>query len=379
MFLNKLFAILTYHRVINYGGILQTYALQKTIQNFGVNCVILDYRNPRLEKLHRKRTLKECKNIADYIRYFFLNRNYNKKFDKFRIFSEKYLTMSKPYFNNTELLKDEHEFDKFIVGSDQVWNYKINDMDTTYLLSFVKDEYKKLTYAASFGVTSIPDNSKDIYCKFLNDFENILVREKQGADLIKQLVNKDAKIVLDPTLLVTKEEWSYLCKEQNSMQRKYILVYAFGGSSVLMDLAKNISLKTGYRIVRIEFGHKLSIGIKYIKSAGPEEFLELIKNAEYVITNSFHGTAFSINFNKQFSVEMLSDKSGVNSRLEDILDIFDLKDRVITTSQPNIIENKINYEKVNIILERERLNSLALLKSAINSDLTKENVTSEIK
>jgi len=192
-----------------------------------------------------------------------------------------------------------------------------------------------------------------------------LIREKQGADIIRELLSRESQLVLDPTLLISKEEWHSLAKENYSVSERYILVYAFSGSKNIMDFAKNISKKTGHKIVWISNTYKKSMNIKYVKSAGPEEFLGLFINAEYIITNSFHGTAFSINLNKQFFTEMLLDTSGVNSRLEDILELFGLENRIVTSCDAGIIDTPIDYKEVNRILETEREKSVSLLRSTI--------------
>ena len=203
----------------------------------------------------------------------------------------------------------------------------------------------------------------------LIDFEHILIREKQGAKIIKELLLKECSVVLDPTMLLTKEEWkSQLLQEELKSHEKeeYILVYAFGGYTYIKDLAINISNKTGYKIFWLSTTYKINTTkIKYIRSAGPEDFVSLISNATYIVTNSFHGTAFSINFNKQFFTELLPESQGVNSRLEDILELFELQDRRILSSDPDIINNGIDYRSVNVKLENARNKSIFLLREAI--------------
>lgn len=360
--------IITYHRPINYGAILQVYALQKKIKEFNVKCDVIDYRNITLESLHRKKKLSEAKNLKQFVRDVLLLKNHNLKFDKFREFSEKHLIFSRPLHDFDGMVSISNNYDKFVVGSDQVWNYKINKMDPVYFLKFVNDNSKKVTYAVSFGVNDIPEIYKKKYIDFLKDFNNILIREKKGREIINNLISKESNIVLDPTLLVSKEEWYEIATEKKHLKDKYILVYAFSGSKYIMDLAKNISKKTGYKIIWICNSYKKSFNIKYIKSAGPDEFLGLFKNAEYIITNSFHGTIFSINFNKHFFTELLPETKGTNSRMVDVLELFNLSDRIINDSEITNIELKIDYKKVNEILKYERNRSLMLLKQACELD-----------
>lgn len=361
---NKI-GIITYHRAINYGAILQAYALQTKLNEFGAQSIILDYRNKRLEKIHSRKNITDCKKPKEFARYLLLYRNFNKRHDKFRDFSKNYLKLSSPMYSIDDLAKCERKYDLFIVGSDQVWNYEINGMDYAYFLDFVKDKSKNKSYAASFGLSKIPEEYKQTYKKLLIGFDSILIREKQGARIIKELLFKECPIVLDPTMLLSKDKWLILSNNTRYFNERYILVYAFGDSPTMKDLAINISRKTGFKILWIANTYKINKRIKYIKFASPEEFISLFSNAEYIITNSFHGTAFSINFNKQFFTE-LRDSSRVNSRLEDILDIFGLQDRRIISNDASVINSRINYETVNKKLENEREKSIRLLKNSIH-------------
>lgn len=360
----KKIGIITFHRAINYGAILQVYALQKKIEQLGGKCEVLDYRNDILEARHKEKSFSDIKNLKDILRYILIYRNYNKKHKKFRNFINENISLSRVYnFEELEELSDK--YDLFITGSDQVWNYSITNFDTAYFLDFVNDSVKKNSYAASFGISNIPKELKNKYYELLKDYNHMSLRELQGANIIKQLYDKEVDVVLDPTLLLNKNEWVNIANN-NLIKDKYILIYAFGGSKYLMNLAKKLSDITGLKIVTISNNYKYSLNIKHIKTAGPEEFLGLFKNAEYVFTNSFHGTAFSINFNKQFFTEFLPEEHGVNSRLEDILDLFNLRNRQVKNDNINILNSTIDYVTVNKKLAAEREKSIAFLSRIIN-------------
>ncbi|WP_226643042.1 polysaccharide pyruvyl transferase family protein [Mesobacillus subterraneus] len=362
---NKKVGIITFHRAINYGAVLQVYALQEKIKELGAEAVILDYRNNLLEKKHKKRRLSECKSIKDYIRYFLLYKNYNKKFDKFRSFSDEFLNLSKKYDNFDELKKDSESYNDFICGSDQVWNHSITNFDTAYFLDFTKTIAKRNSYAASFGIKSIPDEYKDKYNELLKKFNKMSIREKQGAKIIEEVTQRESEVVLDPTFLISKNDWNKIAYD-NLIEDKYILVYAFGGSKHIMSLAEKLSKKTGFKIVAINNNYKKSSNVEYLKSVGPREWLGLFKNAEYILTNSFHGTAFSINFNKEFFTEFLPESHGVNSRLEDILELFNLKHRQILSDNVEICDTNIDFTQVNKILGNERKKSVEFLQKIID-------------
>jgi len=360
----KKIATLSYHRAINYGAILQVYALQKKIEEFGAECTVIDYRNSKLEDRHNRMKLSDCNSFKDYIRYFLLSKNYNSKHHKFREFSKNYLKMSNSYYDISSLKKIIDRYDKFICGSDQVWNYNINGFDDTYFLSFLKDKNKKNAFAASFGFEEIPTKYKKQYYEFLKDYNTLTVREKHGADIIEDLVGYRPKVVLDPTMLISKKEWYSFANEYNN-KNKYILIYGFSGKNNMMDLAKNIAKKTGYEILIIGNSYLPSFNIKYEKTAGPKDFLGIFKNAEYILTNSFHGTAFSIKLNKEFFTELLPESRKINSRLEHVLELFELRHRLITDSNPEIIENNINYDRVNERIKKEKEKSINCLRKII--------------
>lgn len=365
--IKKRIGIVTYHRPINYGAILQAYALQKKIKELGVECDVIDYRNRTIESLHKKKKLMEAKSFRQFVRDACLFKNHNLKYDKFRRFAEKNLTLSRPFFDFEELTRIENSYDKFVVGSDQVWNYEINKMDPVYFLCFVKEKSKKVSYATSFGIDYIPENFRDKYIQYLKDFDEISVREKKGSEIIRDILSKESEVVLDPTLLLEKDKWYEISEDCIVNGGKYILVYAFGGSKYIKDLAKRISKKTGYKIIWISNTYKKSFNIKYVKSAGPNEFLGLFKKAEYIITNSFHGTAFSINFNKQFFTELLPKHKGTNSRIIDLLNLFNLRSRIIDSVSSADLNQTIDYRNINYILNTEREKSNEFLKKICSS------------
>jgi|LSQX01.3.fsa_nt_gb hypothetical protein len=353
--------IVTFHRAINYGAILQAYSLYTVCKRMGADPVIVDYRNPRLENRHKEFRWKDCKTPKDYIKFVLLANNYNNKFRKFRYFYEDYLELSKPYLTLEDLKKDISYYDRYICGSDQVWNGGITDLDPAYFLTFANTEQRN-SYAASFGFGVLADDKIDKYKQLLSGFNHMSVRERDGADIIKRLLGNEVSVVLDPTLLLNKEDWSTLTVQ--SKHKDYILVYGFGKGNHLLDFAISLAKETGLKIVRIGNSYMPSRKFSYERSACPREFIGLFSAASYVVTNSFHGTAFAINFNKEFFTEMLPEAQSVNSRLENILDLFDLGSRQIRSSDASRIQ-AIDYDHVNEKLKNERERSLEFLESII--------------
>ena len=360
----KRVGILTYHRAMNYGALLQAYALQEKIKELGAQCNIIDYRNIILENNNRKLTLFSCRKFKELILFILRGRAYNHKLQKFRAFGEKYFNLSAPCLRIDDVRRISPGYDEFICGSDQVWNHKINGFDETYYLNFLDDQTKKNSYAASFGFKQIPEEYRERYKSLLENYNKLSVRERQGAEIIKDLLGYAPQIVLDPTMLLTEERWLEIIKPYQ-YPKKYILVYCFSHEDKVIALAKKIAKKTGYDVISILKPYTPHLGVKYEIKLAPDEFLGLFVGAEYIVTNSFHGTAFSIIFNKQFFTEFLPEELNVNSRLEDILELFGLKDRIIKSDDPAVIENKINYDVVNKKLIAEREKSTKFLKEIV--------------
>lgn len=357
--------ILTFHRAINYGALLQAYALQESLKKMGCKPTIIDYHCTELESRHHEARMSDCHNVKDLARYAVYAKYQNKKFDKFREFSAVNLNLSDAYDSSDQLRKITSEYDRFICGSDQVWNYKITDFDKNYFLDFTEDNSKKNSYAGSFGISSIPSERTQEYRTLLLGFNHISVRENQGKSIIKDLINRDAELVLDPTLLLTNGEWETIAKDYKKKQN-YILLYAFGVSPTMKMFVKKLSKQTGCVIVYISYSIIKRINATYEKSVGPADFLGLFKNARYVVTNSFHGTCFSIIYNKNFFLDVRSE-SGVSSRLENILDVFDLRSRQIINGENACMQEPVNYDKVNDKLVVERQKSLEFLHKIIKS------------
>lgn len=356
---------ITYHRAVNYGAVLQTFALQKVLDKLGVENEVIDYRADYIEWIYKPFCMRNVKNIKDFMRVVGgANIKYRKK-KCFFDFLEKNIKISQKKYNKSNINKSNSEYSMFLTGSDQVFNLECSNYDNAYFLDFVEDINKKNSYAASFGFDKAPEKDVEKYKELLSSFNNIAVREKQGVEIVKDIVNKEAIETLDPTLLLSADEWKSIIKKPKVKEEGYILVYAMAPSKRLIEFADKLSKMTGKEILFIkdsltrEGQNVLKGNIKYLKDVGPDEFIELFSKAEYVITNSFHGTVFSINFNKKFFMELLAPEWNVNSRLENILDMLDLRKRQIVDLNVNLEE--IDYEKVNKMLDERRKISLDYL------------------
>ena len=347
--------ILTFPHSPSYGASLQMHALFKTIESFNYNPYILNYQNIyMLKKQHMERNVFKAKlmNIIGY--------NTAKKFKKFE---NKLNWIPKNIIYEAKELKSiSNELDYIIVGSDQVWNPKVNGDDTSYFLDFCKSK-QKISYAASFGVNNLEKKHESKIAKLLSDIPSLSTREEQGKNIIKNLTGRDATVVLDPTFLQSKEYWETIAHKKRLVKEPYILSFIFNPNNENEAFCSRLSKETGHPIVKISDNpfKKNKKNLKYVSGIGPQEFLRLIMDAEYIVTDSFHGTAFSIILNRSFYVS-LSTKT--NSRLEHLLNTLNLEKRII--SNCNSLDNCINFTKVNKSISLLRDESLIFLKKSLS-------------
>ena len=212
--------ITTFHRAVNYGAVLQTYALQKALEKINVKSEVIDYRDNIIDNRFKFFYNKSLKRFVRDLLYYPVFSSKNKKFESFL---KTYVKTTDKIYTNFEQLKTLQNFDKYITGSDQVWNYKLTKWDKVYFLNFVQDNNKKCSYAASFGLNEIPSTEIQEYKKLLSQFNHISVREKKGEEIIYNLLERKAMVDLDPTLLLDKKEWSSIAKVPK--EKEYILVF----------------------------------------------------------------------------------------------------------------------------------------------------------
>lgn len=364
--------IITLHRTTNYGSVLQAYALQETIKGLGYETRIIDYRPTRYKMLGMLRGLR---NKNDLLKNHFIMRvavraillpSYILRFRTFKKFVSRYLDLTEDYYvEEDDFKKNIPVFDIYCTGSDQVWNSEWNGkIDKPLFLSFAPDKSRKIAYAASFGKDELADWEVKETKKLLERYNSLSVREIAGQIILDKLGIKNSKCVLDPTLLFDGDRWRKLAS-QKFEQDNYILVYNLNRNKKIHDYAEELSKKTGYKIKYITYQlHDFYKKGKMYCNTSVENYLALIANAKYVVTDSFHGVAFSINFNRNFMV-IYPEK--FSSRLKSILEITDLSDRVVGDNSLDIADKDIDYEKVNRKISAERKKSLEYLSGALKN------------
>lgn len=338
--------IITFHRAVNYGAVLQTYALQKTLFDLEIDNEVIDYRSEAIEALYNPfRPLLH--NIRTLDIYTII-----KKKNAFEKFLKKNIILSEEY-QKENLIKTNEKYCTFITGSDQVWCEKCANQDTAYFLDFVKESNKKNSYAASIGKQSLDDNMQKRYQELLKGYHNISIREESAEQIIYGCTDSDANVHVDPTLLLTGEKWDVVAKRPKEKQ-PYILMYTVLGQYHLYEFARKLAKETGMPIVYLnEKMMKRQKDFHYKVAVSPEEFVGYFANASYVVTNSFHGTAFSVLYHKKFFVEIEA-VGRRNIRSEELIQKLGIGERELTEKSITNYDKEINWEEVDSKLDCER-------------------------
>lgn len=362
-------AIITVYTNINYGSALQSYALQSIIKELGYQCENIKYIPKRK---FSSRLISVIKDPSRIIGRLFPGGSIG-RCKRFRDFVNKHIDKSDHCYRSIDELKLTNElYDVFVCGSDQIW--APNLFNEVYYLSFVDNNYKKIAYAPSIGLPIIPNNLKSHMALLLRGIKYLSVREKQGADIIKELTGIDVPVVLDPTLLIRKNKWVSVASE-TKIKGEYILCYFLGGNIKHRELVEKYKQKTGYKIVVLPFSAcDYSWGDITLKDVGPLEFVGLVNNARIIFTDSFHGALFSINLNRPFNVFMRFTEDHIlcqNSRIVNILDMLGLSHRLVRDDALEIKnDSNIDYESVNKILETKRKHSADYLKTSLRESIS---------
>lgn len=333
--------ILTMHRVMNFGSILQAYALQRALDNQGFENEIIDYSFPPKENLLVRFNFIIRKFFYDIRTLEFFNKS---KKEYFKEFTNKYLHLSSHEYNRKTIVMTKYNYDLFITGSDQVWNPRWTKDDTNFLLGFVDEETIKVSFASSFACEIIPKSLEKEYSRLLSRYKSISIREQKGAEIVYNLIAKKAEIVCDPTLLLDCQDYHNLSVDSKvCIEGKYILVYILSYMYNPFPEINNIItyVKSTLNLPIVYIGGKytrIDKSCKYYENIGPTEFLWLVEHAEFVITTSFHGVAFSTIFNRPLLAVTKGDKSG-DDRIPSLLNQVENKNAFVAYN------DKIKYTK----------------------------------
>lgn len=342
----------------NYGSIFQAVGLKQTLDSIGYSSFIVQ--DEPKDKVIPVKSFPTIKNLLSKqgVRYLhtYLIR---KKIERLYLSSQKFIdeNLNFIYFNNyEELKKNPPTADFYLAGSDQIWNPR--RCLPVCFLDFAPVNSPKLSYAASMGVVDLPNEKRDIFTQYIESFDSLSVREKDNAELIKTVTGRDCEVHIDPSLLLSVEEWRGY-EEQRDVKEPYILVYALHWNRKYNKELKKLKKDTGCRVIVVSSTLRPIFSDETLYDVTPGEFLWLMDHASYVVTSSFHGVALSILFNKQFAAVI---SATAPSRIMNIMDVLSVEKRGIV----DLLNNPINFAYTNEIIQQERTRSVRYLTNILN-------------
>lgn len=340
--------IITFHNAQNYGAMLQTFALQKYLSLQGHDVEVIDYHQPKITEdwaLFTHKRLKGKSILGTFKRYFneFLWTFWFRlsRYNAFHSFLSENIKLSNK--KNIKSEKDLPFYDIYVLGSDQIWNYKLTKgLDRILCGLFNKGNSKIVFYGASTPPLSLDTDMKNIFKSAFSNADLISVREEELLPIYQPLTSKKIEVVIDPTFLIDKKYYDEITPNIK-LKKDYVLVYEVATHHKVMEIAKSIAKDKNWDIIVIPSNvcTKLNMNIK--NSAGPREFLSYIKNAKCLITTSFHGTVFAIKFQIPFYTFLLGTKT--DSRSINICNLLGLQDRLIN-STTNVKFSNVNYSQI---------------------------------
>ena len=344
--------IVTFPEAVNYGTALQAAALKRALDAYAEDVFFLRHRCAAIDAANALFDLKSAKNpkyTAAHLYNYPTAKARQKNFDRF--FAQ-FIPVREA---------DPDDADVIVAGSDQIWNYNLTGDDYFYFLDYQKSHSRKTAYAASFGLSEIDGRYHEDLRRQLSDFDALSVREQTAAKLIQEICGLDVPVVVDPTLLLTKEQWEKLAAPRKK-DGEYIFVYTVFNSERLWRFAADLSQKTGLPVKTVSYSRLHRHAAEYSFTAGPDEWLRYLLDARYVVTNSFHGFAFSLNCRKDFFFELPPESSGVGSRLADLARRYGLTGRELTNAD---MDETPDFTEAVRLLDEDRKRSAEFIERQI--------------
>ncbi len=379
--MDKKIALVTVYYQPNFGSQLQAFATQMAFDRLGLDneTIIIDGLKPEinrakyhyfLSKIFDINTIRDKMATVRKLMAKKRNPEYAKnlaiRYAMFKEFAQTKFRLSKRYNSKKELALEAHQYAAFVVGSDQLW-LPSNISADYFTLNFVPDDMPKIALATSFGISALPRKYGKKAGQFINRINHVSVREKSGQRLIRQWVGKDVPVVCDPTIMFTAEEWVKALDATTDGKRfaggkKYLFVYFLGNNPWEREMVRKVSQETGIKIVQLAHSDE------YVRSdvgfadftpynVGPKEFVELIRDAEYVFTDSFHCSVFSmLNHKRFFTCPRYSDEgpASTNGRLYSLLSQVKQENRIIRKDDTFDLHASINYNVIDSELDKLR-------------------------
>lgn len=378
----------TFENANNYGTMLQAYATKRSIESLGYECRMIRY----IRKYDLKFVLTQGIRIfeKDFFKHELKRRKKRQELKRNPSFSEIYIPRTKAvkafqnkvfiddvdsFYGYNELCRESLKYDAVVVGSDQLW-LPAGMRTNFYNLMFVADEINKISYATSFGVSTIDKTYWKDMCKFIPRINHLSVREKSGQVLIRDIVGVESRVVADPTMLHTAEEWYEMIPDRQ-LEHEYIFCYFLGKNMECRNFANQVKSETGLKIVVLKHLDEYieeddDFGDIVPSDVGPMEFVNYIRHAKYVLTDSFHGTVFSILYHKNFLTFYRfkqGERLSKNSRIDNLLNLMGLEKQLYEFEPDTAfsrLSDDIDYNTVDNNRESLRLDSKAFLENALN-------------
>lgn len=368
--------VITMHYVRNYGSALQAFATQKIIEKLGYDCEIIDYTYPNKFQYERGRkhtTLSLKSKVARFLNLKPGHRKYN----RVGTFLRKNLHLTRNYKDHDDLMANPPSYDIYVTGSDQVWNPLHMYGDSVFFLKFAPEGSCKVAFSSSFALKSIPEQYVESYKAWLSEYRHISVREKNGTDIIKSLIGRDVPVTLDPTLMLSSNDWiSLLGRKRNPYKgKKYILLYmlgyAFDPEPYIYEVVKELQAKTGLDVYTLSPPPKdfFYNNLRDCSDVSPVGFIELFEYASYVVTSSFHGTAFAVNFGVPLYSIVNNDGKKEDDRQRTLLEMLGLQNCIVEKGTPmNTINPRYDIKTKDQALDDARRQSLEYISNALKQE-----------
>ncbi|MEG1886908.1 MAG: polysaccharide pyruvyl transferase family protein [Oscillospiraceae bacterium] len=366
--------IITIHNAYNYGAVLQSVATMKVIENLGVECELIDYDAPKFaddrQLFHKPDSISNIINdIRNLVSYKRLSQR-KKAFVQFM--NRNYKVSDKKYYCEDDFKSEDFNYDYYITGSDQTFSLHLRG-DTEEMKPFFLKHAKngkRISYASSMGekMEEISEEEKAWLCERFRSYDSLSVREKLSVDYIERLTGSRPQLVMDPTFLMDKMQWDELSADTKYDKDDYILFYSVLSDKWVVDRVKEISKISGLKVIAPHPQNRFELATKFTRAeyCGPDEFVSLIKNAKFVVTTSFHATAFSINYNVPFITFLL----GEGNRISSLLNTLGLQEQIVREDEDfrkiDFKNPTMDFKKANENLEAERRKSLKFLKKALD-------------
>ena len=341
------------------------YALERKIRDLGYDVETISWlpdevKNPWKLSIIKKTGLIHYLLRLGYFSVFILPRN--KSFSALR----SRMQTSKQIYEDRTLPSISDYYDKIVIGGDQLWNCKVNYYNRNNFLPFIEEERRKVVYAASLALSELPPENAEAFKTLASKFGYITTREQRGQEIVEEAIGKPAPRVIDSAFFLSEAEWSKLAEPIKGVTKKFLFVYQVQSDVSLINFAQKMAKKHNLQIVYCPFPLKKQIACKRFPYMSPEQWIWCVKNAEYVVTDAFHGTVFSIIFKKPFATEISNYGSDTSSRITNILKIFDMENRLLQGMDCPGFEKPMNRAEIEAVIQEENKQAMIHLKKMLD-------------